>query len=65
VRNTRAVTIYPNSDKVLTLGLNYYMNRWVKLQLNAIREQLEDVERSPTANGAAFWSPVFRVQLEL
>ena len=64
-RTTRAVTIYPNNDRVLTLGLNYYMNRWVKLQFNTMRENLEDAERSSTADGAPFWSQVFRLQLEL
>lgn len=64
-RNSRAVTIFPNTDDVVTLGVNYYANRWMKLQLNAIHERVDDIERSPTADGAGFWSQVFRVQLEL
>lgn len=64
-RNTRAVTIYPNGDRVWTLGLNYYVNRWMKLQLNAINEGTDDLERSPTPDGSRFWSKVLRLQLEL
>jgi phosphate-selective porin len=64
-RTTRAVTIYPNGDRLLTLGVNYYVNRWMKLQLNAIREGTDDIERSPTPDGSSFWSQVLRLQLEL
>ena len=64
-RNSRAATIFPSGDTVATVGLNWYLNPWAKLQVNAIRERTSDPERSPTADGAAFWSKVFRLQLEL
>jgi phosphate-selective porin len=64
-RNSRAVVIYPNGNKVVTLGVNYYANRWIKLQLNGIRESIDDLERSPTLSSTPFWSTVFRLQLEL
>ena len=64
-RNSRAETIYPNGDKVVTLGVNYYANRWAKVQFNMIREHIEDIERSPTVDGSAFWSSVVRFQLQL
>jgi phosphate-selective porin len=64
-RNSRAETIYPNGDKVVTLGVNYYANRWAKVQFNLIREHIEDIERSPTVDGSAFWSSVVRFQLQL
>ena len=47
------------------VGLNWYVNRWVKVQVNSIREQIDDVERSPVPDGAAFWSQVVRFQLAL
>jgi hypothetical protein len=37
----------------------------VKLQFNAIREQVEDPQRSPVSNGSAFWSRIARLQLVL
>ena len=64
-RNSRAETIFPNGDKVFTVGLMYFANRFVKIQLNGIREQIDDIERSPTLDGSAFWSVVTRFQLTL
>jgi phosphate-selective porin len=62
--NSRAEVILPNGDKVLTLGVNWYLNRWVKLQLNGIHESLEDAGRTPLLDGGTkFWSSVFRIQL--
>ena len=64
-RNSRAETILPSGEKTLTLGLTYYANKFVKIQLNGIREQLEDAERSPTLSDTPFWSTVLRFQVEL
>jgi phosphate-selective porin len=64
-RHPRAETILPNGDRVLTLGVNWILNRWVTLQVNAIREEIEDPERNPAPNGGAFWSRVVRFQLAL
>ena len=59
---TCALPIYGN--KVLTLGANWYPNRWVKLQYNAIHESIEDSGRTPLLNGGtAFWSSVIRAQI--
>lgn len=57
--------MFPSGDKVVALAVTWYANLWVKLQFNAIREQVEDVERSPLLDGSAFWSPVLRLQLQL
>jgi phosphate-selective porin len=66
-RNSRAETIFPNEDKVLTLGVNYYVNRFGKIQFNAIRERITDVDqtRNPILDGSSFWSAVVRFQLAL
>jgi len=63
--NPRAETILPSGDKALTLGINWTLNRFMKLQFNAIRERVEDPQRDPVPNGAAFWSKVVRLQLVL
>ena len=65
LRNPRAETVYPNGDRALTLGVNWFLNRWVTLQFNGIREEIEDAERSPVADGNPFWSQVFRFQFVL
>jgi phosphate-selective porin OprO/OprP len=64
-RNSRAETILPSGDKVWTLGLTYYANQFIKIQLNGIREQVEDAERSPTLSDKPFWSTILRFQFEL
>jgi phosphate-selective porin OprO and OprP len=64
-RNPRAETIFPGGNRALTLGVNWTLNRFVKLQVNGIREHVEDPERSPVPNGTAFWSRVLRLQFVL
>jgi phosphate-selective porin len=64
-RNPRAERILPSGDRALTIGVNWILNRWVRLQVNGIREQIQDAERSPVPNGTAFWSRVVRLQFVL
>jgi phosphate-selective porin len=64
-RNSRAETIFPNADTVTTYGVNWYVNRFGKIQFNAVRERIDDIERSPTLDGAPFWSAVVRFQFQL
>jgi len=63
LRNPRAETIFPSGDRIVTFGINWYANRWSKLQLQGSRERLEDIERSPVADGSAFWNALLRLQL--
>jgi phosphate-selective porin OprO/OprP len=63
LRNPRADAILSSGEHVLSLGINWYITRWVKLQLQTIREQPQDPERSPVLAGEVFWSPVFRLQV--
>jgi phosphate-selective porin OprO and OprP len=64
-RNPRAKTILPTGDRAVTMGVNWTLNRFAKLQLNAIREHLEDSDRNPVATGGALWSRIVRIQLVL
>lgn len=64
-RNSRAETILPGGDDVLTFGITYYANRFVKIQLNGIRETPRDAERWPVPGGASFWSSVLRFQFQI
>ncbi len=55
-----------NADHVTTIGVNWYVNRYVKLQNNIIFESIEDPERSPApSTGGRFTSAVFRIQFRL
>ena len=65
VRNPRAETIFPSGDRALTLGINWAPNRFVKIQVNGIREHVEDPQRNPVPNTDAFWSRVIRLQFVL
>ena len=64
-RNPRAETILPTGDRVVTVGANWILNRFTKLQFNVIREHLEDADRNPVTNGGALWSRIVRLQFVL
>jgi len=63
-RTPRAATILPSGDRAFTVGVNWTLNRWVKLQVNGIRQRVEDPGQSPVGD-AAFWSRVLRFQFLL
>ena len=63
LRNPRANNMLPSGEHVLSVGINWYITRWVKLQFQTIREEPQDPERTPVAPGEVFWSPVFRFQV--
>jgi len=64
-RNPRADHVAMNEDRVWTSGVNWYVNRWIKIQANAIREAIEDEARTPLVGTRTFWSGVLRMQLVL
>ena len=64
-RNPRAVNLYPNDDLTLTMGLNWYLNRYLRLTGDAMRERFSDPERTLLAGETVFWSFVARLQLKL
>ena len=61
----RAEVILGNSNRVLTLGTSWYLNRWVKIQFNVIQETLTDPEQGPLPDRNKFWSRVVRFQFSL
>ena len=65
LRNPRAETIFTSGDRALTLGINWTLNRFTKIQVNGIREHVEDPQRNPVPNADAFWSRVIRLQFVL
>ena len=55
-----------NADLVTTLGINWYLNRYIKVQPNLVIESIGDPARSPAPTAAGrFVSSVFRVQFAL
>jgi phosphate-selective porin OprO/OprP len=65
VRNPRAEAILSSGDRLVTVGFNWILNRYVTLKFNAIRESVGDPEGNPSPNQGVFWNRVFRVQLAL
>jgi len=49
----------------MTIGVNWYLNRWGKLQFNAIRESLTNPSQGPRPLQSGFWSRVIRFQLSI
>jgi hypothetical protein len=45
--------------------VNWYVNRWVKVQGNIIRESIEDPPRGPVPTRPVFWSGVVHFQVVL
>jgi phosphate-selective porin OprO/OprP len=64
-RSPRSDVILRNRDQVVTFGVNWYVNRWVKVQGNLIRETIEDPLRGPLPSKPSFWSQVLRFQVVL
>jgi phosphate-selective porin len=55
-----------NADHVGTAGLNWYLNHYVKIQWNLIRERVDDARRSPApASGGQFTTQVLRLQFRI
>jgi phosphate-selective porin OprO/OprP len=55
-----------NTDRVTTVGLNWYLNHYVKIQWNFVRERIDDAGRSPApVSGGRFNSHVLRLQFRI
>ena len=64
-RSVRADVIVGNADRAVTLGVNWYLNRWGKLQFNAIRESLTDPSQGSRPLQSGSWSRVIRFQVSI
>jgi phosphate-selective porin len=55
-----------NADHVATIGVNWYLNHYAKVQADIIRESIDDPERSPApATSGRFTSTVIALQFRL
>lgn len=59
----RGENLARNQDSVYTLGVSWHLNRWLKVQGNAIHESFLDVARAPIPGTGTYWSYVTRLQL--
>ena len=63
--SARADAVLGNVDRATTLGANWLVNRWVKVQVNLVRENIGRPSMGPRPEHSGFWSRVFRLQLTL
>jgi phosphate-selective porin OprO/OprP len=61
----RAEVIVGNRNQVTTLGVNWYINRFFKIQANFIREKLDDPSQGPLPSKASFNTKAIRFQFSL
>ena len=61
----RADTIAVQRDRIATFGMNWFPNRWIKVQANVVRDVITAPVTSVFAPPAAYWSRIVRVQLGL
>lgn len=61
----RADVIPGNGSDIVTLAVNWHLNRWVVLQANLVREVLTHPERGPFPDRPRFWSQLFRLQFRM
>jgi phosphate-selective porin OprO/OprP len=60
--NPRADPLLGNAESILTLGANWYLNKWGKVIVNGIRESFEDPERTAVPGRTSGWAAVLRLQ---
>ena len=49
----------------MTVGVNWYINRFFKIQANFIREKLDDPSQGPLPSKASFNTKAIRLQFAL
>jgi phosphate-selective porin OprO/OprP len=62
-RSPRAEVVLGNRDQVATIGVNWYVNRFVKIQANVIHETLDDPSQGPRPPQSTFTTKAVRLQL--
>ena len=63
--SVRADVLETASDRVTTIGGSWYLNQWVKIQLNAVREEVTSPRRGQPSSSHARWLYVTRFQFTM
>jgi phosphate-selective porin len=64
-RSPRAPTILPNNERTWTAGPNWYLNRFVKIQINGQRQRLTDIEKNAVLGRNKFYTGVIRLEITM
>jgi len=61
----RADVILGNADRAFTFGVNWYVNRWIKIQANLVRNTITFPEQGPLPAQPSYWSHLLRFQFSM
>jgi len=61
----RADVVLGNSNHVQTYGVNWYVNRWIKIQANLVRNAIAFPDQAPQPSQPVFWSRLIRFQFSM
>jgi phosphate-selective porin len=61
-RSPRAANILSASERIASFGVNWYQNRFTKVQFTALREVLEDPVKAPIPGVDTYWSKFLRIE---
>ena len=64
-RSPRAPNVLPNICRAWTFGPTWYLNKFVKIQANAERQRIEDIELGRVSGRNLFWSGIVRLQFAM
>jgi phosphate-selective porin OprO and OprP len=64
-RSSRGANLTAASERIATFGVNWHLNRFTRIQFNAIREVIEDMQKVPISGIDTYWSKVLRIQFVL
>lgn len=64
-RSPRATNLVGASDRIWTFGVNWSLNRWVKLQIDAVRERLGNSTDGTGTHANIVWGSTCRLQFVL
>jgi phosphate-selective porin OprO and OprP len=59
----RAANILANGERAVTAGVNWYVNRWVMLRVDGMREQIDEAALGPVPSRTSFWTVVSQLQV--
>jgi len=61
----RSEVILGNADRVYTMGVNWYANRWIKVQANLVRNTIVFPDQGPMPSQSGYWSRIVRFQFSM
>jgi len=64
-RSPRAPVILPNNERTWTVGPTWYLNRFMKIQINGQRQRLTDIEKKAVLGINLFYTGIIRLQLDM